>query len=101
MPLKRAQWGAPYEETKSVCFPMVDTDTGEQISCEVSFACLLPAPGQAKDLLAEFEMTTVEDRHLGDPATLFRERGDPGDVGRDGRVEQGLLDLEEPLIVRP
>ena len=20
MPLKRAQWGAPYEETKSVCF---------------------------------------------------------------------------------
>ena len=37
MPLKRAQWGAPYEETKSVCFPMVDTDTGEQISCEISF----------------------------------------------------------------
>jgi len=47
--------GRAYEETKSVCFPMVDTDTGEQISLEVSFACLLPDPGQAKDLLAEFE----------------------------------------------
>ena len=60
MPLKRAEWGAPYEETKSVCFPMVDTDTGEQISCEISFSCLLPAPGQAKDILAEFEAKREE-----------------------------------------
>ena len=60
MPLKRGQWGAPYEETKSVCFPMVDTDTGEQISCEISCACLLPAPGQAKDLLAEFQAKREE-----------------------------------------
>ena len=55
MPLKRAQWGAPYEETKSVCFPMVDTHTGEQISCEVLIIYLRPVPGQAKDVLAEFE----------------------------------------------
>ena len=60
MPLKRARWGAPYEETKSVCFPMVDTGTGEQISCEISFSCLLPAPGQAKDILAEFEAKREE-----------------------------------------
>jgi hypothetical protein len=39
---------------------MVDTDTGEQISLEVSFACLLPDPGQAKDLLAEFEAKREE-----------------------------------------
>jgi hypothetical protein len=40
---------------RASAFPMVDTDTGEQISCKISFACLLPAPGQAKDVLAEFE----------------------------------------------
>ena len=60
MPLKRAEWGAPYAEEKSVCFPMVDADTGEQVSCRISFACLLAAAGQAEDWLAEFEARREE-----------------------------------------
>lgn len=60
MPLKRAEWGAPYEETKSVCFPMIDTGTGEPISCKVSRECLPNGAGQARDLLTEFNARREE-----------------------------------------
>ena len=52
------------------------------------------------DLPAEVEVAAVQDRQLGERPRSFEQRGDPRDVGRDGRVEQGLLDFEEPLIVR-
>jgi hypothetical protein len=44
----------------SVCFPMVDTDTGEQVSCNVSFEILAHAPGQATDRLREFNARREE-----------------------------------------
>ena len=61
MPLKRAQWGAPYEETKSVCFPMVDTDTGEQISLEVHSHAFSLILDKRRICLLSLRLSGIED----------------------------------------
>lgn len=47
MPLERAS-GVPYAELDGIYFPMKDTETGERVSCSVSYEYLQARMGVAE-----------------------------------------------------